>query len=138
MGSAAETIPPTDPGEEALDGTSGGALDGGDSDDIESPDNTEDANTEAAANLTDDPDLRQQIVDTIEEFKGLSNEAAQINARKRELIESLEAKGVNRHAFRYVLAFEKMDESQRQGLDLSYMIGRRAIGQPVQGDLFDK
>lgn len=75
-----------------------------------------------------------KAIDEINEHKAVASSA---NAEIRAVIENLEAKGVNRHAFRYACKVLEMNDDQRQGLDLSYMLVRQAGGAAVQTDWLD-
>jgi len=111
---------------EVLDGTVGGALD---PEDIE---NEDEAGTVAVPQPNDV--INQAIMNAMNEIKTLVSERSAINAKITAVIEGLEAKGVNRHAFRYAMKVEGMDETQRSSLDLSYVLSRTAMDIPVQTD----
>lgn len=122
----------TNPNEEPLDGTKGGALD----QHAEDPMKEDDLGETSVRPSYEDRKLAQLIVDTVEQMKGLDNEVAQINAKKRELVEALEAHGIKRGAFRSAYAYHKADTDQRDGLDLSYAICRSALGMGINPDDF--
>lgn len=128
----------TDPNEKALDGTVGGALDQGDATDeddggLNDPMTASDEGQtpEGAMPSYEDKKLAQDIIDAMEEMQGLDNEVSQINAAKSAIIERLESQGIKRKAFRLAYAFKKADKDQRDGLDLSYLICRAAIGEAI-------
>lgn len=78
-----------------------------------------------------------RIKKAAEEMDNLDAKAKEINAKRSAIIEGLESKGVNRHAFRYARQVLGMKECKREGLDLSYMLCRQAMGLPVQTDWLD-
>ncbi len=88
------------------------------------------------ANLRDTKELRDAIMAGVEGMQALDERASQVNAEREAIRTRMEELGINRHAFRHACAFNKLDEQQRDGFDLSMMIARRAIGLPLQGDLF--
>lgn len=53
------------------------------------------------------------------------------------VMDRLESIGISRHAMRFARRYMKMDENQRRSLDTAYTIAREALGEPVQGDLYD-
>lgn len=52
-------------------------------------------------------------------------------------LEKLELNGITRKAFRMARAYSKMDPDDRAGFDTAYQIARKALGVPVQADMFD-
>jgi hypothetical protein len=140
----------TDPYEPVLDGRSGGPLDMGSIDhagaDPLDPEDVSDSDGESlgepetkAAAVTpsrEDRKLVQMIVDAAEEYKGLENEQGQIAAAKRSILEKLEGKGIKRSSFKAALSYDKADEDQRAGYDLSYGICRAAFGHSINPEHF--
>ena len=59
-----------------------------------------------------------------------------INSKISAIVEEVEAKGVNRHAFKYMMKMAKMDEDQREAIDYSYGLCRQAKDIPIQAELF--
>ncbi|MCF6278419.1 MAG: hypothetical protein L3J16_06710 [Anaerolineales bacterium] len=131
----------------AVNGSVGGPLDPGgvknqsasSDDDIDDPMSTEnksDANQTVKVPKPND-EINGLILSAIEEISGHKAVASAANAEIKAVIEILEAKGVNRHAFRYACKVLEMNDSQREGLDLSYMLVRQAGGAAVQTDWLD-
>ena len=123
--------------EPALDGTVGGALDQMGSD--KNPESTENTDGGGVA-VTPRPNdvINQSVTKAVDDINALKEERAVINSRIRVIIEELESKGINRHAFRYAMRVLEMSKDQRAGLDLSYMLCRHATGLPVQSDWIDE
>jgi len=129
MVATVENITGTDPNEQALDGTVGGKLD------QMNPESTE--NTDGGGvKVTPQPNdvINQAVRKAIEDIETLKAERKNINSQISAIIEALEAKGINRHSFRYTMRVLEMSEDQRGGLDLSYLLCRQATGMPVQSD----
>lgn len=126
MVATVENIKATDPNEQALDGTVGGKLD------PENVDNDDGGGVE----LTPQPNdvINQAVRKAVEDIETLKAERKNINSQISAIIEDLEAKGVNRHSFRYTMRVLEMSEDQRGGLDLSYLLCRQATGMPLQSD----
>ena len=74
-------------------------------------------------------DIRRGIGNIIDLEKKRAGVNADIAAVRKKLV----AAGVNRHALAAVLAYQKMDDVQRDGFDEGYLISRESIGLPVQG-----
>jgi len=126
MVATVENIKATDLNEQALDGTVGGKLD------PENVDNDDGGGVE----LTPQPNdvINQAVRKAVEDIETLKAERKNINSQISAIIEDLEAKGVNRHSFRYTMRVLEMSEDQRGGLDLSYLLCRQATGMPLQSD----
>lgn len=95
----------------------------------EDPDTIEstwDANT--AANLATFGDL---VADVDKKRKALNDKIA---AGKSDLV----SQGFNADAIKAALAYNKASEIERTNFDLSYIFTRKALGCPVQSDLFDQ
>lgn len=82
--------------------------------------------------------LRMHIKDKVDRIRSLKNDREGTNADISAIIEELEAKGVNRHAFRKALAYMDMDPQQRRNFDFAYELVRESIGLPIQADLFEE
>ena len=133
MVATVENIMATDPKEQALDGTVGGALD------QMNPESTE--NTDGGGvTVTPKPNdvINKAIEKAVEDIDKLKAERKAINSKISAIIEDLESKGINRHSFRYAMRVLEMSEDQRAGLDLSYLLCRQATGMPLQSDWIDE
>ena len=133
MVATVENIMATDPKEQALDGTVGGALD------QMNPESTE--NTDGGGvKVTPQPNdvINAAVRKAVEDIDTLKAERKAINSKISAIIEDLESKGINRHSFRYAMRVLEMSEDQRAGLDLSYLLCRQATGLPVQQDWIDE
>ena len=133
MVATVENISGTDPNEKALDGTVGGKLD------QMNPESTE--NTDGGGVVVTPPPndvINAAVRKAVEDIETLKAERKKINSQISAIIEDLEAKGINRHSFRYTMRVLEMSEDQRGGLDLSYLLCRQATGMPVQQDWIDE
>lgn len=106
---------------DALDGTVGGELD---------PDDEQPSLVELNAE-----DVMARIRGAHEAITSWEDERAALNAKIEAEFAMLEKYGVNKHAFRQARRYAKSDEKQRTGLDGSYALCRRALGQPFQEEL---
>ena len=83
----------------------------------------------------------QEFLDMIEaafnRIDVLEAERQELNDKIKAEKFSLEAHGINNHAFKAVKAFRKLNEEQRENYDLTNQVLRRAISLPVQMDLLD-
>lgn len=102
--------------EQPIDGTRGGQLDAG------RPDGAE--------------DISGLIAEMFVEMEKLETQAATIAAKKRKIIASAESIGINGQAFRYAYAMSKLDQDKRAAIDIGCAIVRKAVGIPVQDELF--
>jgi len=117
-----------------LDGTVGGDLD-----EMKPPESTE--NTDGGGvPVTPQPNdvINQAVRKAVDDIETLKAERKNINAQISAIIEDLEAKGINRHSFRYTMRVLEMSEDQRGGLDLSYLLCRQATGMSFQHDWIDE
>ena len=121
----------TDPFEQPLDGTVGGALD--ERDDDQAPEGGKAVHVPSP----DDRAVLEMIEQASVELDDLDSQASAINAKRKEIRERLEAKGINRWAFGYARQVIGMKESKREGMDLSYILCRKAMKDPVQLDFID-
>lgn len=82
-------------------------------------------------------ELEKQIAEAAARISELKKDRAAINQDIAAVIETLEANGINRHAFRFALRYWESNETTREGFDIGYELARQALGVPLQGDLFD-
>ena len=123
--------------EKALDGTVGGALDqGGVKKEDEASNEDQKPTREDMIRDQNISDLEKQALDAVNELKKLNNDSSLINSKKAEIRDRMEAKGINRHALAAAVKISNMNEDHLDGYDLSLLILRRAIGNPIQPDLF--
>ena len=117
--------------QEALDGTVGGKLDPD-----HKPEDVNNTGDGEGVRVVPQPNdlVNRKIKKAIADIDALKSERSAINAKISAIIESLEADGINRHSFRYTMLVLGMKESQRQGLDLSYLLCRQATDLPMQQD----
>lgn len=123
-----QRIEDTEPLEQPLDGTVGGALDSHDDD--QAPEGGKVVHVPSPQ----DRKVLEAIETASSELDELDKQASQINASRKEIRERLEAMGVNRYAFAYARQVIGMKESKREGMDLSYILCRKALNDPIQQD----
>lgn len=93
-----------------------------------------------AARDSSQEDLQEKLNRIEESFNRidqLKNNRAEIQAEIQAAREQIVALGIPKKAFDMACAYSKMDEDQRKGFDTAYAIVRRAIGLPIQADLFE-
>ena len=91
--------------------------------------------------LTDvqfDPGFMQKLVDARDKLDDIASQRTSLNAASTAIFASLDTYGLNRNALRAAINYTKMDEEKRENYDLSYLISRKALGVPVQADLFEE
>lgn len=96
----------------------------------------DDENSNTTSLPTQGSELNQAIVDACEDISVLKSERKSLNAQIQAVIESIEAKGIPRKAFKMCLINIDMTEDQRAAFDLGVVITRGAVGFPIQVDLF--
>lgn len=84
-----------------------------------------------------DATLHREISEAMDEIARLEQERKAINAQVQEIREQVKAKGVNLQAFDLARKFWKMDGDQRQAVDFSLQLCRKAKGIGLQQELFD-
>jgi len=97
-------------------------------------------NQETNTTILAQPDegFLQELRDAAAEMDAINDRRADLNAAKKAIVERLQAQyGCNRHAMKAAIQYCKLDESKRENFDLTYQVTRRALGAPVQADLFD-
>jgi len=122
--------------EKALDGTVGGALDQGGAKKDEASNEDQKPTREEQLRENDIENLVKEGQEAVAQINELNKESAVINAKKKEVRERMEAKGINRHALAGAVKVSNMSEDALDGYDLSNMILRKGIGKPIQTELF--
>jgi len=80
----------------------------------------------------------QELRDAAAEMDSINDQRAELNATKKAIVERLQAQyGCNRHAMKAAIQYSKLPDDKRENFDLTYQVTRRALGAPVQADLFD-
>lgn len=83
------------------------------------------------------PELDQKIVEACQEVIDLKQDRKLINASIQEVIERMESEGIPRAAFKNTLRELEYTEEQRIAYDTAITVTRRAVGIPIQVDMFD-
>lgn len=86
---------------------------------------------------TDNQDMIALIASTGDRFNEINAQRKELNEEAEELRQELEKRGVDRKAFNNAYAFIKGKEERRAAFDAGYMLCRKALGAPVQDDLFN-
>jgi len=95
---------------------------------------------ETNATILAQPDeaFLQELRDAATEMDSINDQRAELNAAKKAIVERLQAQyGCNRHAMKAAIQYSKLPDDKRENFDLTYQVTRRALGAPVQADLFD-
>lgn len=79
-------------------------------------------------------EINKLILEAKEECDKIKQLVKALNADKNAVIEGLEAKGVDRHTFRYACKCIDMDDDQRARVDLTNRLVRSAAGKHIQDD----
>ena len=91
--------------------------------------------TDAAESVWD-PGTMQAVKDYAALTDEIADSRAALNAKlaagKTDLID----KGFNKHALAAAIKYSKTEEDKRENFDLTYLYCRKALGVPVQDDLF--
>lgn len=84
-----------------------------------------------------DQDTLELIRKTNDELDRINDEREELNHAKGEAITKLKNKGIPIDAFKAARKYCKTEEEKRAGWDLAYQFCRKALGQPMQDDLFE-
>jgi len=85
---------------------------------------------------SNDPDTQEAIREGINDLVQLDQEAKALNAKRKEIRERLDARGIRRDALAFAKKLYLMDTDQRQEIALSLGISLAALGlPPVQADM---
>jgi len=85
----------------------------------------------------EDPDFMQKLTDGAAKIARIAGERKELNAEIAEVMASFENEGLNRHAAKAAMKYVDMNEKDQLNYDLTYNVMRKALGKPVQGDLFE-
>lgn len=102
------------------------------------PTNAHDRPLETKLKNSNLEDLIKQCSDGIETILQYEQERRETNSEITAIREQLESVGISKKALGMALQVSKMSPDQLDGFDLAYRILRRAIGQPMQMDIFDQ
>lgn len=97
-----------------------------------------DENESTIPELVPSPELDQEIVEAVQAIVEYNQQRKEINANIQAVIERMEAKGIPRAAFKNTVRESEYTEDQRKAFDNAVVITRRAMGIPVQTDLFER
>lgn len=85
----------------------------------------------------EDPKFMQKLRDGAKKIEDIKEKRKAMSADIQAVYANFEAEGLNRKAVKAAISYVGMDEDEQQNYDLSYKITRKALGKPVQGDLFE-
>lgn len=102
---------------------------------IQAPKPAGDSNVDLKDSLYDQEFLNE-LVEAEKDLAEIDDERAELNARKGEITARLVNKGLNKDAVNAAIKYFRTEEDKRQNFDLSYAITRKALGVPIQDDLF--
>lgn len=83
-----------------------------------------------------DQDTLDLIRDVNEKLDAIADEREELNHAKGEAIAKLKNRGIPVDAFTAARKYVKTQEEKRAGWDLAYQFCRKALGEPMQDDLF--
>ena len=86
----------------------------------------------AAERMMSNQQVRSAVRSVFRKRKDLEQKRSELNADIKALREQLVGRGLNKHAMDILYRYYKMDEAQRDGFDMSWLIGRESIGLPIQ------
>ena len=78
----------------------------------------------------------KKVSDFAELVGDVKNECSELNARLAAGKAALIAMGFNKDGLEAAIKYARTDEDKRENFDLSYLFCRKALGHPVQDDLF--
>ena len=81
-------------------------------------------------------ELDEKILEACDEIEVYRADIKVLQARVQEVIERIEAEGIPRFAFKKVLREMQFSEDQLIANDTAALIMRRAVGKPMQADMF--
>ena len=83
-----------------------------------------------------DQKFLNKIAKAHDDLEQIKTQRDNLNTKKAEVITNLVDMGLDRKAVKAALAYVATPEDQRQLFDLSYAATRKALGVPIQDDLF--
>ena len=126
-----QQLHPTDPFEQPLDGTAGGALDSHDDD--QAPE----GGKAVTLQNPNSPQVKKIFLQAVADLKTLDAQAEEINAKRRAITEKLESFGLNRHGLRASLRQNSMKQTKRENFDLTMALCREWLEDPIQYNWID-
>jgi len=80
----------------------------------------------------------EQIREAVAELENIDERRAKLSADRSAVLEGLAAEhGVNKHAMLAAIRYADLKDAAKQNWDLTYQVTRKALGVPVQMDLFE-
>lgn len=83
-------------------------------------------------------EIEAYITKAGETLDEIDTKREKLNAEANVIRTSLKEKGIDVRAFNAARNYKKTDPEKRATFDISYVTSRRALGLPIQGDLFGK
>lgn len=83
-------------------------------------------------------ELMIQVKEAFDLLNEIGAERDELNAKKKAAISALQAKGIDKDVLTWCYKYREADEEKRKVMDLSLMLIRKAIGQPLQLDLLQE
>lgn len=85
----------------------------------------------------EDPKFMKKIVDGANKINEIKDKRKALSADIAAVMANFESDGLNKKAVKAAMTYVDLDDKERDNYDLSYTITRKALGVPVQGDLFE-
>lgn len=80
----------------------------------------------------------EQIREAVAELENIDERRAKLSADRSAVLEGLAAEhGVNKHAMLAAIRYADLKDAAKQNWDLTYQVTRKALGVPIQMDLFE-
>lgn len=86
---------------------------------------------------TEDPKFMTKLREGAEKVAAFVIKRTEVNKDIAAEMAKFESDGLNRKAVKAAMSYIDMNEKDQQNYDLTYNVMRKALGQPVQGDLFE-
>jgi hypothetical protein len=83
-----------------------------------------------------DDDTLQSVRNFSDTLTDIKNRREELNAEKTAAQANLINKGFNKDALHEAIKYANTEEDKRQNFDMTYLYARKALGHPVQDDLF--
>ena len=105
-------------------------------DDTKAPPTSGEPNASMLANP--DEEFLQRLRDATAALENIAKKRADLSAEKTALLESLASNyAVNKKAMLAAIQYADLKDTHKENWDMTYQVTRRALGEPIQNDLFE-
>ena len=95
------------------------------------------ANDETTEVDSFDPALLEDVRNAFDLLETIGAKRDALNAEKKAALSKLKAQHMNSAGITLAMQYCRLDDRQRINFDITYQFVRRALGMPVQADLFE-